>query len=76
MTFPVRILLLATGGTIATAPAAEGGRQVRSGATDLLSDLRLGGGEVELDARDVCRLPSHQITPAIMCELARTIASA
>lgn len=71
-----RILIAATGGTIASSPTGSGLNEVRSGVADLLAAIPEAEALATFELVDVCRLPSHSITPMHMCLLAQVIAKA
>lgn len=67
-----RILLAATGGTIATGVGEGGLSEVRRGAAELRASVPDAGG-LDVDVVDVARAPSHAITFADMARLAAVI---
>jgi L-asparaginase len=67
-----RILLVATGGTIATAPSDAGLNEVRAGATELSRELAEVVG-ADLATADIVRLPSPDVTPDHMRQVAEYI---
>jgi L-asparaginase len=68
-----RILLAATGGTIATAAAERGLSEVRRGAAELRASIPQAGG-LDIEVIDVARAPSHAITFTDMARLAEVVA--
>jgi L-asparaginase len=72
MTSRPRITVLSLGGTISSAPAGEVGlAQPKLSAADLVAAVPALDDVADIDVRDVCRLPSNDMTFA----LARTVAA-
>lgn len=69
----MRVTVVATGGTIATAPAGAGASEVRRGAEELLAAVPEAAAVADLNFVDLFRLPGHAITPEHMCKLAHAI---
>jgi L-asparaginase len=69
-----RVLLVATGGTIATAPGGAGVHEVGRRASELVAAVPELQELAELECVDLVALPSHAITPEHMCRLAHLVA--
>ncbi|HZV51500.1 MAG TPA: asparaginase [Candidatus Dormibacteraeota bacterium] len=71
-----RVLLAATGGTIATAPGGDGVHEVGRRASDLVATVPGLVELAEFECADPVSLPSHALTPEHMCRLAHLVAEA
>ncbi len=69
-----RILLAATGGTIATSAGTSGLGEVRQGGEELLAGIADAAELAEIEVVDVARVPSHAMTFADLGRLARVLA--
>lgn len=72
---PARILVAATGGTIATDAGALGPSEVKRDAEELLAAVRGATEGVEVEMVDVARVLSHAITFSDMARLADVLAA-